>query len=146
MYEEKQNISGGIWNSRDPLNFTFTISDTNGIYKMYLDFEHAADFPTQNIYLKVQTRFPDGNRPAQAISFDFFDSKGASFGKCSGETCRAMAAAARDAGHSDVRWFATKEEASAEVAALLQPGDYVLVKASRGEAFETILPVLEEAK
>jgi len=65
---------------------------------------------------------------------------------CSGETCRAMAAAARDAGHSDVRWFATKEEAAAEVAALLQPGDYVLVKASRGEAFETILPVLEEAK
>jgi UDP-N-acetylmuramyl pentapeptide synthase len=45
-----------------------------------------------------------------------------------------------------VRWFETKERAADEVAALLRDGDFVLVKASRGEAFETILPVLEGAR
>ena len=65
---------------------------------------------------------------------------------CSGETCLPLAEAARVAGHGDVRWFETKEEAAAAAARILEPGDYVLVKASRGEAFETILPVLEGAR
>ena len=60
-----------------------------------------------------------------------------------GETCRAMADAAAEAGLADVRWFATKDEAAANVRATLAAGDTVLVKASRGEAFETILPMLE---
>lgn len=64
---------------------------------------------------------------------------------CSGEVCRSLAEAARAAGHPDVRWFVTKEEAGSEVAALIGEGDFVLVKASRGEAFETILPLLEGA-
>lgn len=61
---------------------------------------------------------------------------------CSGETCRGLAEAARAEGHADVRWFATKEEAAREAASLLGPDVTVLVKASRGEAFETILPIL----
>ncbi len=65
---------------------------------------------------------------------------------CSGETCRPLAEAARDAGHGDVRWFATKAEAAADVAGMLRDGDFVLVKASRGEEFETILPLLEGAQ
>ena len=62
---------------------------------------------------------------------------------CSGDVCVALAESAREGGHKDVRWFATKEEAADVVASLLSDGDYVLVKASRGEAFETILPLLE---
>ncbi|MFO1378740.1 MAG: UDP-N-acetylmuramoyl-tripeptide--D-alanyl-D-alanine ligase [Steroidobacteraceae bacterium] len=61
---------------------------------------------------------------------------------CSGETCRALAGAAREAGHADVRWFETKDEAARDAAGLLGEGVTVLVKASRGEAFETILPLL----
>jgi UDP-N-acetylmuramoyl-tripeptide--D-alanyl-D-alanine ligase len=65
---------------------------------------------------------------------------------CSGETCRALADAAIAAGHADVRWFPTKQEAAACIAGLLREDDTVLVKASRGEAFETILPQLEAAR
>ncbi|MEO8539815.1 MAG: UDP-N-acetylmuramoyl-tripeptide--D-alanyl-D-alanine ligase [bacterium] len=65
---------------------------------------------------------------------------------CSGPTCLALADAARAAGLADVRWFATKEEAAAELEELLQPGDTVLVKASRGEAFETVIAGMEEAR
>ncbi|MCL4231154.1 MAG: UDP-N-acetylmuramoyl-tripeptide--D-alanyl-D-alanine ligase [Dehalococcoidia bacterium] len=60
-----------------------------------------------------------------------------------GEQCRSTVQEAKSAGLSDARWFAGKDEAAAAVRALLRPGDQVLVKASRGEAFETILPVLE---
>lgn len=62
---------------------------------------------------------------------------------CSGPVCRAMAEAANEAGLADVRWFETKEEAGAAARAELHPGDHILLKASRGEAFETLIPVLE---
>ncbi len=65
---------------------------------------------------------------------------------CSGETCRALAEAARAAGHPDVRWFPSRDEAAAEAAAILREGDTVLVKASRGEAFEAAIPILEAAR
>jgi len=42
-----------------------------------------------------------------------------------------------------VRWFHTRDEAAAEAAAILRDGDVVLVKASRGEAFEAAIPLLE---
>ncbi|MEO6398999.1 MAG: UDP-N-acetylmuramoyl-tripeptide--D-alanyl-D-alanine ligase [Tepidiformaceae bacterium] len=62
----------------------------------------------------------------------------------SGESCRELIAAAREAGmaESAAHWFAEKEEAAAFLAPQLRQGDYILVKASRGEAFETILPLL----
>ncbi len=60
-----------------------------------------------------------------------------------GPACRVMAEAARDAGLADVHWFPTREEAAAYVRTLLAPGVTVLLKASRGEAFEVIIPVLQ---
>ncbi len=65
---------------------------------------------------------------------------------CVGETCRPMADAAREAGMAEVHWFATKEEAAGFLAPLLAPGVVALVKASRGEAFESVLPALEAAQ
>ena len=60
-----------------------------------------------------------------------------------GATCRALAEAAAGAGLQEIHWFGTKEEAAGFVRGQLGRGDYVLVKASRGEAFETIMPILE---
>jgi UDP-N-acetylmuramoyl-tripeptide--D-alanyl-D-alanine ligase len=62
-----------------------------------------------------------------------------------GAECEPLAAAAREAGLKDVRWFETKEEAAADVVREMRAGDVVLVKASRGAKFETILPQLESA-
>jgi len=61
------------------------------------------------------------------------------------EPCRAMVEAARRAGLSDAAWYAEKDEAARAVATALRAEDHVLVKASRSQAFETILPVLEGA-
>ncbi|OAI39196.1 hypothetical protein AYO38_01645 [bacterium SCGC AG-212-C10] len=47
------------------------------------------------------------------------------------------------AGMTDAHWFETKEEASAYVASRATEGSTILVKGSRSEALETILPLLE---
>lgn len=63
-----------------------------------------------------------------------------------GEPCRALVEEAQNAGHTDAHWFEDKDAAANFVAAALRPGDVVLLKASRSQAFETIIPTLEGAK
>ncbi len=60
-----------------------------------------------------------------------------------GPTCRPLFDAARASGMASAHWFATREEAAEALAAILEEGDYVLVKGSRSEALETVLPMLE---
>lgn len=56
---------------------------------------------------------------------------------------RAVVAEARAGGLDEARWFARAEEAAAFAAGAAGAGDHVLVKASRGQAFERLLPLLE---
>jgi UDP-N-acetylmuramoyl-tripeptide--D-alanyl-D-alanine ligase len=61
------------------------------------------------------------------------------------EPCRAMVEAAREGGLAAATWYGEKDEAARAVAHELRAEDHVLVKASRSQAFETILPILEGA-
>ena len=60
-----------------------------------------------------------------------------------GQACRGVVEEALAAGLSESHWFATKDEAAAFAAGLAGDGDHILVKASRGQAFEELIPVLE---
>ncbi|GBD13248.1 UDP-N-acetylmuramoyl-tripeptide--D-alanyl-D-alanine ligase [bacterium HR24] len=59
-----------------------------------------------------------------------------------GEMARLVAEAARTAGHPDVRLLADKDEAIRVLARELRAGDYLLVKASRALALETVVEAL----
>ncbi|MGQ9573025.1 MAG: UDP-N-acetylmuramoyl-tripeptide--D-alanyl-D-alanine ligase [Dehalococcoidia bacterium] len=50
--------------------------------------------------------------------------------------------AAQAAGHQDVRFLASKEQAAAAIGETLSEGDYLLVKASRAMALETVIEEL----
>jgi len=62
-----------------------------------------------------------------------------------GEACRILVEEARAKGLAESHWFETKDDAAAFAASLLGDGDHLLVKASRGQAFEELIPVLEGA-
>lgn len=62
-----------------------------------------------------------------------------------GEPCRALVSAAKDDGLVDSHHFEDKVEAAALVRERMRPGDHVLIKASRSQAFETLIPYLEGA-
>lgn len=63
-----------------------------------------------------------------------------------GEPCRLLVNAAEAAGLAEVRWFEEKDDAAAFAVSRMTPESSVLVKASRSQAFETIIPVLEGAR
>ena len=87
LFEEEKKITDGQWNYRDTLDFRFTVTDTAQLYNLFADFAYADTFSTQNIYLKLHTRFPDGRRVSRIRSFDLFDAQGSAVGKCSGHAC-----------------------------------------------------------
>ncbi len=63
-----------------------------------------------------------------------------------GTAARALLEGARAAGYppSQIAWFATTAAAVAELPLLVQPGDTVLLKASRGMHLETLVDALKE--
>ncbi|MCC6461891.1 MAG: gliding motility lipoprotein GldH [Saprospiraceae bacterium] len=87
FFQEKKEIAQGLWAYGDTAAFRFAIADTSHTYNLYLDFEYADTFATQNIYVRLHTVFPDGKRLSKQRSFDFFDAQGTPQGKCSSHTC-----------------------------------------------------------
>ncbi|MCD8212268.1 MAG: UDP-N-acetylmuramoyl-tripeptide--D-alanyl-D-alanine ligase [Oscillospiraceae bacterium] len=63
---------------------------------------------------------------------------------CVGELSKHMTEAAENSGMSEVYWRQDKKEAEAVLEQVITPGTTVLVKASRGMAFEEIVGFLEE--
>lgn len=86
-YASDHALPGGVWAFRDTVDFKFEIADTSARYNLYVDFVHADSFPFQNLYLRLKTQFPDGRRTSDVKSFDLYNGKGESNGKCSGSQC-----------------------------------------------------------
>lgn len=61
-----------------------------------------------------------------------------------GEPCKALVIEAQRAGLTDAHWFPSKDEAATRLAAAIQSGDTVLVKASRSLALESVIPLLSD--
>lgn len=86
-FESEKKIQQGQWAYSDTLDFKVPVTDTTQLYNLYVQFTHADTFPTQNIYLKLYTRFPNGKRVSRIRSFDFYDIEGKPTGQCSGHQC-----------------------------------------------------------
>jgi len=86
-FQGKHTFPNVAWVVQDTVRFQFEIRDTAARYDLALAFTHQTDFPNQNLYVRLTTRFPDGHRIMDVQSFDLFDSQGAALGDCSGAQC-----------------------------------------------------------
>jgi gliding motility-associated lipoprotein GldH len=86
--EQRHEIANnGSWTYADTCDFAFQIDDTSHLYNLYLELESADTFRTQNIYLQLQTKFPNGRRIQMTPSFDVYDVHGKPIGRCSDGHC-----------------------------------------------------------
>lgn len=60
VFEENRAIEKGAWNARQEIVFETSLKDTNMRYNVYLNVRNATDYPYSNLYLFLDTRFPDG--------------------------------------------------------------------------------------
>jgi gliding motility-associated lipoprotein GldH len=88
VLDETRSFPEGYWTYADTLDFAVTIPDTTGLYDLFLDLRHSPDFPNQNLYIRIYTRFPDGKRLDKLVSLELADKAGAWFGRCNSSECR----------------------------------------------------------
>lgn len=91
LYDETYDLEEQGWTYADTLNFQFTIDDTLALYNLYLQVEHSTDYSYQNLYTRIHTQFPSGERITQVLSLELADKAGAWQGDCRGEKCLFLA-------------------------------------------------------
>lgn len=87
VYKASKEIPGGVWSYQDTLLFDFNIEDTLSVYNLNLEIEHSPEFSYQNLYTRIFTGFPSGDRARQVVSLELADKSGMWQGKCGKNKC-----------------------------------------------------------
>lgn len=87
IFDGESVFEKAIWNEQDSASFDVKILDTMQLYNLGLIVAHSKDYPAQNLYLKINTTFPDGQYFSQQVNIDFANKAGKWFGDCSGDFC-----------------------------------------------------------
>ncbi|NRA52348.1 MAG: gliding motility lipoprotein GldH [Phaeodactylibacter sp.] len=87
IYDELQEIDGQGWAYAQPVRFDFDIADTAALYNLWLEVDHSTEYKTQNLYTRIQTGFPDGNKSEETVSLELADKSGAWYGSCDQSKC-----------------------------------------------------------
>ena len=86
LFEKEYPCQNATWQHKDTLDFAFDIADTMALYDIVLTIKHRTDYSYQNIYTKIFTKFPAGERSNQQINVDLADNTGKWNGIGSGST------------------------------------------------------------
>ncbi len=60
VFEENKAITEGKWKAKEKISFTVAIMDTSLAYNIYLNIRNVKDYPYSNLFLFLDTKFPDG--------------------------------------------------------------------------------------
>ena len=89
-YQKTYQISEEKWTYADSLRFSFDIADTTNIYNLYLQIEHTTDYSFQNLYTRINTKFPSGDRLQERLSLEMANKAGVWLGKCGKKNCKLL--------------------------------------------------------
>ncbi len=86
VYEHDHPMPGQ-WTYVDSVEFSYEIQDIDKGYDLFLEVAHTDVFPTQNLYTRFVTSYPNGLRQSEEVSLELADRFGQWLGDCSGEAC-----------------------------------------------------------
>lgn len=75
------------WKYDAELVYDIDITDTDKLYDLMLYLDHSADFTYQNLYIQINTTYPDGKTVIDEVSLQLANSRGEFSGKCNREKC-----------------------------------------------------------
>jgi gliding motility-associated lipoprotein GldH len=87
VFEEVQAIDGQSWSHEDSLTYRFHQEDLTTFFDIVLKIEHSVDYAWENLYLEINTVFPDSVRTSQRLPIDLADLTGIWKGDCGKESC-----------------------------------------------------------
>lgn len=89
FFDEYQDIPGKSWKHKDAVSFAVAVEDTTQPMNIVLRFRHSSDYPYQNLFIFLNTQYPDGKQSLDTLDFYLLDDRGKPLGECSGDICEA---------------------------------------------------------
>jgi len=77
LYEQTYELSSDGWAYDDEQVFTFTSQDSLSTFDIILDIVHEEAYAYENLYILINTTFPDGQIVEDQISIPFIGTSGA---------------------------------------------------------------------
>lgn len=87
LYNHTVEFQNSTWGYEDPALFDFEIEDNTDYYNLFLDIDHSPDYPYENLYLKINTEFPDSSMASDTLSIEMVNKQGTWVGKCGSNQC-----------------------------------------------------------
>lgn len=85
IYEENYTIPNQTWNSKNIMVYGVDISDTVHPCNVYVNVRNASDYPFSNLFLFLETRYPNGKLSKDTMECVLADASGKWLGKGSGD-------------------------------------------------------------
>ncbi len=85
VYEQNIEIPQGIWNNKNILRFEVNIADTLQPHNVYINVRNTGAYPYSNLYLFLETEFPDKVMARDTIECILADNGGHWLGNGSGD-------------------------------------------------------------
>jgi gliding motility-associated lipoprotein GldH len=87
VYHQIAEIENATWSYDDIKSFEYVVTDTTEIYDLILVPVHTEDFSYQNLYVNIETLFPEGTKTANIVSLNLASNVGGWEGNCSSGYC-----------------------------------------------------------
>lgn len=81
LFEQSFAFEEAVWSYNDPKTMSFTAPDTVKQYDLILDVIHDEAYAYENLYIQLQTIFPDGSDITDKVSIPFLGDDGFWVGK-----------------------------------------------------------------
>lgn len=81
LYDHYEPVHVEGWNYKEPVRFTYQVTDTNEYTDVYLKLRHTEDYPWMNIFFFMTTIFPDSTYAKDTIECFLADQSGEWFGQ-----------------------------------------------------------------
>jgi len=79
---------GDEWSYDEHMTYVVPVTDTSQLYDLELILRHSDAFTYQNLYVNINTTYPDGTNISDVVSLQLADRLGQFSGKCSGHVCQ----------------------------------------------------------
>ena len=87
LFQQRIEIPNQEWTYEQIADFEIEVKDTLELYNLILEIEHSVNYSKQNIYVKIHTEFPSGEKLSKQIPINFADKGGQWYGDCGSEWC-----------------------------------------------------------
>jgi len=85
VYEENKTIPAQVWNNKNKVVFGVNITDTLMPHNVYINVRNASDYPFSNLYLFLETMYPNRTYSKDTLECILADESGKWLGNGSGD-------------------------------------------------------------